>query len=154
MQRLFGRTSTVPGQKGGSRTEAIGRSRGGLTTKLHVLCDALGNPLRLILTPGNIADCTQAEALLAGITANDVLGDKGYDSDAIVACVEAAGAGVVIPPKANRIVQRLCDFALYCERNLVERFFNKIKHYRAIATRYAKRKRNYMALVSLASVML
>jgi transposase len=125
-----------------------------LTTKLHVLCDALGNPLRLILTPGNIADCTQAEALLAGITANDVLGDKGYDSDAIVACVEAAGAGVVIPPKANRIVQRLCDFALYCERNLVERFFNKIKHYRAIATRYAKRKRNYMALVSLASVML
>jgi transposase len=125
-----------------------------LTTKLHVLCDALGNPLRLILTPGNIADCTQAEALLAGITANDVLGDKGYDSDAIVACVEAAGAGVVIPPKANRIVQRLCDFALYCERNLVERFFNKIKHYRAIATRYAKRKRNYMAFVALASVML
>jgi transposase len=143
------------GAKGGDQeAEAIGRSRGGLTTKLHALCDALGNPVRLILTPGNIAECTQAEPLLAGIVANDVLADKGYDSDAIVACVEAAGAGVVIPPKANRVVQRLYDFALYCERNLVERFFNKIKHYRAIATRYAKRKPNYMAFVSLFSVML
>ena len=114
----------------------------------------MGNPLRLILTPGNVADSTQAEPLLKGIKAGDVLGDKGYDSDAIVACITASGAGVVIPPKVNRLVQRLCDFALYCERNLVERFFNKIKHYRAVATRYAKRKRNYMALVILVSVML
>ncbi len=121
---------------------------------MHALCDALGNPLRLILTPGNIADCTQAEPLLEGITAGDVLADKGYDSDAIVNCIEESGAGVVIPPKANRIIQRLCDFALYCERNLVERFFNKLKHYRAIATRYAKRKRNYMALLTIVSVML
>jgi transposase len=118
------------------------------------LCDARGNPLRLILTPGNVSDSTQAELLLKGITTNNVLGDKGYDSDAIVACIEATGAGVVIPPKANRIIKRLCDFALYCERNLVERFFNKLKHYRAIATRYAKRKRNYMAFVTLVSVML
>ena len=91
---------------------------------------------------------------MEGITANHVLADKGYDSDAIVQLIESNGASVVIPPKANRLVQRLCDFALYCERNLVERFFNKIKHYRAIATRYAKRKRNYMAFVTLVSVML
>ncbi len=121
---------------------------------MHALCDALGNPLRLILTPGNVADCTQAELLLEGIAAGDVLADKGYDSDAIVKYIEDSGAGVVIPPKANRIIQRLCDFALYCERNLVERFFNKIKNYRAIATRYAKRKRNYMAFLTLVSVML
>jgi transposase len=64
------------------------------------------------------------------------------------------GAVAVVPPRSNRLVQRLCDFALYCERNLVERFFNKIKHYRAVATRYAKRARNYMAFVALVSVML
>ena len=63
------------------------------------------------------------------------------------------GAGVVIPPKTNRAIKRLCDFALYCERNLVERFFNKLKHYRAVATRYTKRNRNYMAFVTLVSVM-
>jgi transposase len=125
-----------------------------LTTKVHALCDALGNPLRLILTPGNFPDCAQAQALLEGITAGDVLADKGYDSDAIVNYIEQSGAGVVIPPKANRIIQRLCDFALYCERNLVERFFNKIKHYRAVATRYAKRKGNYMAFLTLVSIML
>jgi transposase len=125
-----------------------------LTTKLHALCDARGNPLRLILTPGNASDVTQAAPLLDGIKAGSVLGDKGYDSDAIVGTIEASGATVVIPPKENRIIKRLCDFALYCERNLVERFFNKLKHYRAIATRYAKRKRNYLAFVTLASVML
>ena len=125
-----------------------------MTTKLHALCDARGNPLRFILTAGNISDSTQAVPLLEGIKADNVLGDKGYDSDAIVAAIEATGAGVVIPPKANRTIKRLCDFALYCERNLVERFFNKLKHYRAVAPRYAKRKRNYLALVTLVSVML
>jgi transposase len=125
-----------------------------LTTKLHALCDALGNPIRLILTPGNVADCTQAEDLLKDIDADNVLADKGYDSDAIVEIITANGANAVIPPRSNRLVQRLCDFALYCERNLVERFFNKIKHYRAIATRYAKRGRNYMAFVNLVCVML
>ena len=125
-----------------------------MTTKLHALCDALGNPVRLILTPGNVADCTQAEPLLKNIGTASVLADKGYDTDAIVQLITDKGAIVVIPPKANRIIQRLCDFALYRERNLVERFFNKIKHYRAVATRYAKRGRNYMAFVSLVSVML
>ena len=125
-----------------------------MTTKLHALCDALGNPVRLILTPGNVADCTQAEPLLKNIGTASVLADKGYDTDAIVQLISDKGAIVVIPPKANRIIQRLCDFALYRERNLVERFFNKIKHYRAVATRYAKRGRNYMAFVSLVSVML
>ena len=114
----------------------------------------MGNPLRFILTPGNVADCTQAELLLKDIDTENVLADKGYDSEAIVNLIETSGARVVIPPKANRIIQRLCDFALYCERNLVERFFNKIKHYRAIATRYAKRARNYMAFIALVSAVL
>lgn len=125
-----------------------------MTTKLHALCDALGNPVRLILTPGNVADCMQAEPLLKDIGTASVLADKGYDTDAIVKLITDKGANVVIPPKANRTVQRLCDFSLYRERNLVERFFNKIKHYRAVATRYAKRGRNYMAFVSIVSVVL
>lgn len=125
-----------------------------MTTKLHATCDALGNPIRLILTPGNIADCTQAEALLTDMPAQNVLADKGYDSDAIVAFIKSSGAQAVIPPKANRLIQRQCDYALYRERNHVERFFNKIKHYRAVATRYAKRKRNYMAFVTLVCMML
>ena len=108
----------------------------------------------MILTPGNAADCTQAEPLLRDIGTVSVLADKGYDSDVIVQLIIDKGANAVIPPKANRIVQRLCDFALYRERNLVERFFNKIKHYRAVATRYAKRGRNYMAFVMLVSVLL
>jgi transposase len=107
-----------------------------------------------LYTTGNVADCTQAEYLLKDIDAANVLADKGYDSDAIVEIITTNGAAAVIPPKSNRLVQRLCDFALYCERNLVERFFNKIKHYRAIATRYAKRRRNYMAFVNLVCVML
>ena len=76
------------------------------------------------------------------------------DSEAIVNLIEASGAKVVIPPKTNRIIQRLCGFALYCERNLVERFFSKIKHYRAIATRYAKRARTHLAFIALASAVL
>ncbi len=110
--------------------------------------------MRTLLTPGNVADCTQAEALLKDIDAENVLADKGYDSDAIIDMVVVRGAEAIIPPKSNRLVQRICDFALYCERNLVERFFNKIKHYRAVATRYAKRGRNYMAFVNLVCVML
>ena len=77
-----------------------------------------------------------------------------WTSEAIVNSIEASGAKVVIPPKANRILQRHCDFALYCERNPVERFFNKIKHYRAIATRFAKPARNSMAFIALVSAVL
>jgi transposase len=110
--------------------------------------------LRLVLTAGQVSDSTQAAFLLEGIKADAVLGDKGYDTDAIVETIKASGAGVIIPPKENRIMKRLCDYALYRERNLVERFFNKLKHFRAIATRYAKRKRNYYALVTLVSALL
>jgi transposase len=102
------------------------------------LCDALGNSVRLILTPGNVADCTQAAPLLKEIGAVSVLADKGYDTNTSVQLITDKNANVVIQPKANGNVQRLCGFALYRERNLVERCFNKIKLYQAVATRYAK----------------
>jgi transposase len=74
-----------------------------------------------------------------------LLGDKGYDADHLIDSLTARAISVVIPPKSNRKVARACDFALYCERNLVERFFCIIKHFRAIATRYEKTAQNYLA---------
>ena len=135
------------------QAEAIGRSRGGLTTKVHTLTDALGNPVRFILTGGNEADCTQALLLIEGIPAGAVLGDKGYDTDAIVDTVTELGSTAVIPPRTMRKELRECDYALYKERNLIERFFNRIKHFRAIATRYAKRARNFKAFLYLVATL-
>ena len=96
--------------------QAIGRSRGGPSTKIHALVDALGSPVELMLTPGQAHDLVCAEPLIENV--------------------------------------RDCDFALYCERNLVERFFNKIKHFRAIATRYDKLARNFLAAVRLVSAII
>ena len=110
-----------------------------------MIVDALGNPLALSLTGGQVHDITQAEALLALVEPAALLGDKGYDADRLVDILTARAIKVVIPPKLNRKVKRDCDFALYCERNLVERFFCLIKHFRAIATRYEKTARNFLA---------
>ena len=110
-----------------------------------MIVDALGNPLALSLTGGQVHDITQAQALLALVAPEAFLGDKGYDADHFVDILSARAIRVVIPPKSNRKVQRSCDFALYCERNLVERFFCIIKHFRAIATRYEKTARNFLA---------
>ncbi len=125
-----------------------------MTTKIHAVVDALGNPVALSLTPGQAADITQAEPLLDKLEPDALLADKGYDSDALVAGLEERGITPVIPPKANRKNPRNTDFALYCERNLVERFFNKIKHYRGIATRFDKLANTFMAGVLLACVLI
>ena len=110
-----------------------------------MIVDALGNPLALSLTGGQVHDITQAQALLALVEPEALLGDKGYDADHFVDSLTARAIGVVIPPKSNRKIKRDCDFALYRERNLVERFFCIIKHFRAIATRYEKTARNFLA---------
>ena len=114
--------------------QAIGRSRGGLTTKIHMVVDALGNPLAFSLTGGQVHDITQAETLTAKIQTEALLADKGDNSDKYVASLEVRAIKPVIPPKANRKVKRDCDFALYAERNLVEQFFQFIKQFRGIAT--------------------
>ena len=123
----------------------MGRSRGGLTTKIHVIVDALGNPLALSLTGGQVHDITQAETLAAEIEPGALLADKGYDADSFIKSLEVRAITPVIPPKSNRKIKRDGDFALYAERNLIERFFNSIKHFRAIATRYEKTARNFLA---------
>ena len=103
-----------------------------------------------MLTPGQAHDLTCAEPLLERADPQALLGDKAYDADALLDTLAKRQITPVIPPKANRKVPRACDFALYCERNLVERFFNKLKHFRAVATRYDKLATNFLAAVQLA----
>ena len=139
------------GSRRDGEPRAIGRSRGGLTTKIHAAVDGAGRSLTVHLSPGQAADCTHAPALLAGLEAGvRVIADKAYDSDAILELVAEAGGVSVIPSKANRKVPRKLDRDLYARRNRVERFFGKIKEFRRVATRYEKRARNYLSTVLLA----
>ena len=124
-----------------------------MTTKIHAIVDALGNPANLMLTAGQIHDLACAEELIENLDPEALIGDKAYDADALVDTLARREITPVIPPKANRNIKRECDFALYRERNLIERFFNKIKHYRAIATRYDKLARNFLAAVQLVSAI-
>lgn len=124
-----------------------------MTTKLHAATDALGNPLRWLLTPGHRNDITQAAALIEGIETTAVVADRGYDADWLLAQVEASGAAAVIPPRSNRRVQRAYDANLYADRNKIERLFGRLKHYRRMATRYEKLGRNYLSMVYVASIM-
>ena len=112
---------------------------------------ALGNPVRLLLTAGQASAYGEANALIEGFDASYVLADRGYDRDALIEAIEEAGAIAGIPPRANRKKQRDYDRELYKERNLGERFFQKLKQYRRIATRYEKLKRNYLSMLFFAS---
>ena len=123
------------------------------TDEIHAIVDALGNPVALSLSPGQAADINQAVPLLDLVEPEAFLADKGYDSDALVASLEERGITPVIPPKANRREPRKTDFALYRERNLVERFFCNLKQYRALATRYDKLANTFLAAVALVCVL-
>jgi len=107
-----------------------------------------------MLTPGQAHDLTCAEPLLERADPEALLGDKAYDADALLDTLAKRQIIPVIPPRANRKTPRSCDFALYCERNLVERFFNTLEHFRAIATRYDKLAGNFLAGVQLACALI
>jgi transposase len=131
----------------------MGRSRGGLTTKIHALVDANGLPILLKLTPGQAHDGRSADDMLAGLGEGQILlADRGYDSDALRARLATQGAWGNIMPMPNRVNVPAFSAYLYRFRNLVECFFNKIKHFRAVATRYEKHDENYLALVKLAAI--
>jgi len=132
----------------------LGRSRGGLTTKIHLAVDALGRPLRMILTPGQRGDAPIAPALLDGLSPARVLADKAYDSNAIRALIQRMGAEPVIPCNPTRKRAIPYDFEAYKIRNTVERCFNKLKHYRRIATRFDRRAANFLSFLHLAAAML
>lgn len=114
----------------------------------------LGLPARLVLTPGQAADAPQAGALIDGTSPDVVIADKGYDSRAVVAAIESGGAEAVIPSLSNRKEQRAYDRDRYRDRNLVERFWQKTKQYRRVATRYEKTARNFLGFVHVASIMI
>ena len=139
-----------------AEAEALGRSRGGFGTKIHAITDALGNPLNFVLTGGQASDIGQAETLLELTPegAEAFIGDKGYDSDELVQAIEARGLTAVIPPRSNRIKPREMDWFVYKERHLIECFFNKIKHYRRIFSRYEKTSRNFMGMLRLVSALI
>jgi len=136
--------------------EALGRSKGGFSTKIHAITDAMGNPLQFVLTGGQASDIGQAETLLALTPegAKAFVGDKGYDSDALVQAIIVRDMVAVIPPRSHRTQPRECDWFIYKERHLIECFFNKIKHYRRIFSRFEKLARNYMGFIHFVSALI
>ncbi len=128
----------------------MGRSRGGLTTKIHAVVDANGNPITLKLTEGQAHDGRSAADLLDTVqTGQILLADRSYDSDALRKKMAERGAWANIKPMPNRVNVPSFSPWLYRYRNLVERFFSKLKHFRAIATRFEKHDANYLGLVKL-----
>jgi transposase len=141
-------------KSGGQAVQALGRSRGGFSTKIHVNVDALGNPLRLTLTGGQRHDITQADALIAGYESEYVIADKSYDADDFRQAIKNSGAEPVIPPRANRKESYDYDKHLYKERHLVECFINKIKHYRRVFSRFEKLAKRYLGFLSFVSALI
>ena len=141
--------------------EALGRSQGGFSTKVHMACDALGNPLAFLLTPGQKHERPQAEPLLAAAAPTEqdveavkaVLADKGYDADALIEHIVDILVGALGGLAAAHDAGIVHDEELYKDRNKVERLFGRLKHYRRIATRYEKTATSYMAMLHLASAM-
>jgi transposase len=130
----------------------MGRSRGGLTTKIHALVDANGLPVTLKLTEGQAHDGRSAADMLDSLAAGQILlADRAYDSDALRQTLDKRGAWANVKPMPRRVNVPSFSPYLYRFRNLVERFFNKLKHFRAIATRFEKHDANYLALVKLAA---
>ncbi len=125
-----------------------------MSTKIHALVDALGNPLDFILTPGHARDLEGADALLPDMAAEALLADKAFADQRVIEPLLARGKSFVIPPKSNRKVQRDFDKDAYKARHLIENFFCKLKQYRAIATRYDKTARNFLAAIHLAAAII
>src|ERR1043165_4572799 len=139
-----------PGLKRGAHLQALGRSKGGNGTKIHLLCDALGNPLRIRLTTGNASDYPQALPLIEGLPIHTVIADRGYDGDALLRAIPHP----VIPPRKHRLIQRSYDTPLYKERHLIERTFLLLKNFRRVATRYDKLASSFLSFVLIASSLL
>ena len=130
----------------------MGRSRGGLTTKIHALVDANGLPVALKVTEGQAHDGRSASDMLEGLSPGQILlADRAYDSNALRQTMTTQGAFANVKPMPHRTDIPAFSPFLYRYRNLVERFFNKLKHFRAIATRYEKYAANYLAVIKLAS---
>jgi len=141
-------------RKRGTRRQAFGRSRGGFTSKVHCLGDARGRPLAFHLTGGEAADCQSYQTLieLPECAPGALIGDKGYDSDAIRNDLRARGIRPVIPPRSNRKATIRWSRRLYRLRNRIERMIGHLKVNRAIATRYDKLAESFLGMLYLATI--
>ncbi len=120
-----------------------------------MLVDALGNPLKFVLTSGAAGDNPQAIPLLEGTQAGEVVADRGYDADRTLAYIEShMRATATIPPRKSRVVQRECDYAAYKERHLVECFIGKLKYFRRVFARFDKYAKRFLAFVHFASIVI
>jgi len=137
-----------------AKEQALGRSRGGFGTKIHVNVDALGNPLRFLLTAGQRHDTTQAEDLIEGYDFERVIVDRSYDAEEFLLVIAELKAEAVIPPRKNRKVSREYDKHLYKERHLAECFIGKIKHYRRVFSRFDKLDRRYLGFLSFTATLI
>jgi transposase len=140
-------------KKNAQESEGLGRSCGGFSTKIHAVCDALGNPLRFIITAGQKHDSTQAIELIDGLKSEAVLADKGYDASVIVEAIESMGAIAVIPSKNNALIPRMIDTELYKERHKIECLFGFLKHYRRLFARFDKLKTRFSAFLHFAATL-
>lgn len=143
-----------PKKSGGQESQALGRSRGGFSTKIHASVDGLGNPLRFLLTGGQRHDMTQADSLIEDFDFECVIADRSYDSEDFLQKIAEKDAVAVIPPRRNRKEQREYDRHLYKERHLIECFFNKIKHYRRIFSRFEKLDKRLLGFLSFAGTLI
>lgn len=140
--------------KDGNETQALGRSKGGFTTKIHALVDGLGNPIKFILTGGHRNDITQAAELLKEQRNTVVLADKGYDSQELVDTLESQGCIATIPSRKTAKTPREIDKEQYKERFLVEAFFSKIKHFRRVFSRFDKTTSAFSGFLHLAGALI
>lgn len=144
----------APNKQGGQAEQALGKSRGGFGTKVHVTVDALGNPLRFILTGGQANDAPQGINLLKEFDFKGVIADRAYDTNKIINFIAENDAELVIPSKKNRTIQREIDRHVYKERHLVECLIGRLKYPRRIFTRYEKYASRYMAFLSFAAALI
>lgn len=140
--------------KNSQEQEALGRSKGGFTTKIHIATDALGNPLKFTLTAGQRHDITQAKELCKSISGAVIIADKAYDVDHFIATLVDQQCTPNIPPKKNRKNPRTYDEDLYKYRNVIERFIGKIKHFRRVFSRFDKSARSYLSFLHFVGVFI
>ena len=154
MIRAHSCAAGAPKKKEDKKAQALGRTRGGFTSKINLSLSDEWIPLRFTLTAGQCNDITQASELIQGYSYQYVIGDKAYDSDAFIAEIVSNDAIAVIPPRKNRTEQRTYDKELYKQRNIIERFFHRLKQYRRVATRYEKYAVRYLGFVYFASILI
>lgn len=140
--------------KGQQEVQALGRSRGGFSTKIHALVDALGLPIKFILTPGQSSEIKQAPELIKDIKNANIIGDKAFDGDEFINQIISQNCTPVVPPRSGRAIKREVDYYLYKERHLIECFFSKIKHFRRIFSRFDKMAEAYMGFLAFASTII